>query len=729
MKRKAHVLKAGKGGRPPRYRVYCDSESRVIALEHKPWLMCACFFDSRYKKRHWRDYLFDEITNFWVEVANYGEDKKSSVTIYGHNIMYDLIATGGIPVLLKEGFHVTNFFEKGLTFILQMRKTRKYHNRKGEEKEAVIKTLNFVSTTNYYVDTLKRIGDAFSLEKLEYDYNQGKIKEGITYCRRDVEICMTAMETFIDFITENNLGPLAKTAPGQSFNAYRARFMPVPLYLHDHNLSFSLERNAYYGGRVECWRIGEFYAPEKFYGYDINSMYPHVMKNNHYPVKLVSYRKRNSLADIQSCLAGGQLIIGQFIINTNRPYFPVNLKGNLIFPVGRFKTYLSTPEIQFAIERGLIEDIGECAIYEAADIFSEYVNYFYQKRLEAKQKKDRIHDLLYKLFLNSLYGKFGQKTENWQRIGDAPPEQIKAETIINLATGKAESYKIFGGSVFKKGEETEAFNSFCAIAAHVTAYARQELLRYIELAGWENILYMDTDSLFVTKAGSANLQAAGVVDAKELGKMKLEKEAERIKILAPKDYEFAGVKRTKGIKKDSKRLDDHERKYEVEIWPRLNTFIREGNLSSYKNIKRIKVLSGDYNKGWVTSTGEVLPLEMDFDGDNYILPWHYSKMSENYNLLDSGQETKIYKRYRGNYYVPPEIEYQQELIREREKLRKEIRRAVMKLGGVNDPDYEYIPRWAKRKAGSRLDELVAELQEQGYYVADADELYELIITN
>ena len=251
--------------------------------------MCACFFDSRYKKRHWRDYLFDEITNFWVEVANYGEDKKSSVTIYGHNIMYDLIATGGIPVLLKEGFHVTNFFEKGLTFILQMRKTRKYHNRKGEEKEAVIKTLNFVSTTNYYVDTLKRIGDAFSLEKLEYDYNHGDIEEGITYCRRDVEICMTAMETFIDFITENNLGPLAKTAPGQSFNAYRARFMPVPLYLHDHNLSFSLERNAYYGGGGAG--ESENFMHRKNFTATTLIKYPHVMKNNHYPVKLVSYRK------------------------------------------------------------------------------------------------------------------------------------------------------------------------------------------------------------------------------------------------------------------------------------------------------------------------------------------------------------------------------------------------------------------------------------------------------
>ena len=236
------------------------------------------------------------------------------------------------------------------------------------------------------------------------------------------------------------------------------------------------------------------------------------MKSYKYPVKLVSYRKRNSLNDLQSCLEAGYLLVGEFIINTDKPYFPCNLKGNLIFPVGRFKTYLSTPEIKFAIDRGLIEDIGECCIYGAADIFSQYVDYFYKKRLEAKKKKDRIHDLLYKLFLNSLYGKFGQKTENWIRIGDAPPDKIKAETIVNLTNGKVESYKIFGGSIFKKGEEGEAFNSFCAIAGHVTAYARMELLKYIEITGWENILYMDTDSLFVTKEGSNKLQAAGVVD-------------------------------------------------------------------------------------------------------------------------------------------------------------------------------------------------------------------------
>jgi hypothetical protein len=53
----------------------------------------------------------------------------------------------------------------------------------------------------------------------------------------------------------------------------------------------------------------------------------------------------------------------------------------------------------------------------------------------------------------------------------------------------------------------------------------------------------------------------------------------------------------------------------------------------------------------------------------------------------------------------------------------------MSLGGINDPDYEYIPRWAKRKKGSCLDVLVAELQAQGIYVADANELYELITSN
>jgi len=82
----------------------------------------------------------------------------------------------------------------------------------------------------------------------------------------------------------------------------------------------------------------------------------------------------------------------------------------------------------------------------------------------------------------------------------------------------------------------EASNSFVAIASFVTAYARCYLWELIEKAGEENVLYMDTDSLFVTKKGYENLK--DYLDNKELGKLKLEDVTEDLTIWGAKLYKF-----------------------------------------------------------------------------------------------------------------------------------------------------------------------------------------------
>lgn len=746
--RKPHILKANETGTLPRYRIYCDSESRVIDLKHIPYLMVACFIDDRYEKENWKEYEAGEINNFWYEVAAFGGKEKKSIYIYGHNIAYDILVTGGIPALLTCGFCVTSFFEKGTTFILTMRKQEKYVNKKGEEKTKVFKTLNFISTTNYFNMALggdKGLGKVFGMDKLEFDYLEGSIDEAKIYCKRDVEIIKTATETFIEFISNNRLGTLARTTPGQAFNAFRYRFMNEEIFIHDNERGIELERAAYTGGRVECWKIGEFTG--EFYGYDINSMYPFVMQNNLYPVKLITVRKRNTIEEIKTFLQD-YYIIGEFTVKTDRPIFPLILDDNLLFPVGEFKTVLSTPEIIFALENNLLVEVGEIAAYLKGDIFSEYVKFFYSERLKAKAENNAVYDLLFKLFLNSLYGKFGQKTEQWELIGTAPPEVIKAEEVINTETGLREAYKIFGGSVFKRQQEKEAFNSFCAVAAHVTAFARMELWKYIEIAGPENILYMDTDSLFTTKEGSLRLEAAGVVDDTELGKMKLEKIDNNITINAPKDYIFAGTVKTKGIKKGSVKVTDindleelarkmkidkedlPDRVYNNQQWPRFNTFIRAGNLSSYYNISRTKVISGYYNKGWTLESGDVLPFICEVVlGENSIKTFEDSYIMEGKFLKDPSQAERIAKKYKKYFDLDQAKEYQQIIIKEERELRKQIRKAVMNLGGVNDPDYEYLPRWCKRKTGKGLDFLAAEVTAQGYPVEDAEGLYELITSN
>lgn len=50
--------------------------------------------------------------------------------------------------------------------------------------------------------------------------------------------------------------------------------------------------------------------------------------------------------------------------------------------------------------------------YDAAPIFKEFIETYYEKRLVAKSEKKTAEVEMYKKFMNSVYGKFGQKERN-----------------------------------------------------------------------------------------------------------------------------------------------------------------------------------------------------------------------------------------------------------------------------------------------------------------------------
>ncbi|MBA7494578.1 hypothetical protein ES702_05155 [subsurface metagenome] len=63
------------------------------------------------------------------------------------------------------------------------------------------------------------------------------------------------------------------------------------------------------------------------------------------------------------------------------------------------------------------------------------------------------------------------------------------------------------------------------------------------------------------------------------------------------------------------------------------------------------------------------------------------------------------------------------------KDRKKVRDTIRLLGGVNDPDFERIPIWARRKGGRPLDEIASELNQllPEYQIEDSNNVYELLI--
>lgn len=522
---------------------------------------------------------------------------KTVIYVMAHNIAFDFAVTGIAKYLPEHGFtceHV--FLEDSCVYISYV---------KGKSR------IVFLDTFNYLRTSVKAMGKAVGLPKLDINPLEAKDDDLIPYCRRDVEIIAKFMIEYILFFKKENLGSFGITTPANAFNAFRHKFMKHDIYIHRHEKAVELERAAYFGGRTEAFYIGSI-SGQVWY-LDINSMYPYVMKINKYPIRLIKYSDSfNDLNRLEKIL-DRYCCIAEVELNTNEPAYPLRFRDKTIFPTGNFITFLNTPELKYALEHNHIKNIRQIAVYYSAPIFTEYVEYFYSKREECKRNGDKLRSTLYKLLLNSLYGKFGQTIRSIILLQTIDDYLFKIEEVYNEDGTKDHDLIYFGNSVFKKVKEKNPSRwSFIAIASHVTAYARMLLWSYIKKAGYHNCFYCDTDSVFVNEQGYKNLEKD--IDNYQLGKLSIEKTSDNVVIYGLKDYVFGDDVKLKGIKKGSKKID--EITFEQLQFPSMSKVIRESMINYVVITKQTKRLKRQYNKGIVSSSGWVNPYHFD----NHISP-------------------------------------------------------------------------------------------------------------
>jgi hypothetical protein len=404
-----------------------------------------------------------------------------------------------------------------------------------------------------------------------------------SYCRRDTEIVVRAVQKWNEFCLVNECGPFRFTAAGQAMAAFRSNWVVDPdvdpggaLYPPDNVAVQRLERASYHGGLTDVWRRGEFTHPSDgtFKKVDVNSMHPSQMATQLYPRKLLAYGSAGTLGRLDpagrvlklaDAVDGGYGVVARVSIDTDRgdsadsrgtALAPVSLDGKLIYPSGRFESVLTTREAAVCLSAGIIADVHELAVYELADLFSGYVERFNALKEQYSREGNEVFRQISKMFLNNLYGKFGQLTPVDMELS---PEML-ADLTSDWPAGKhSDRYvrrdgpditvrRFMGHVSASEGRTKESSTSFCAIAAHIVADSRVALMSARRLAGMDEALYADTDSMVVTETGFANLLAAGVVDDNRLGFWKLEEESSSCELRAPKDYRFGEHNKRKGIR-------------------------------------------------------------------------------------------------------------------------------------------------------------------------------------
>lgn len=512
--------------------------------------------------------------------------RRKVMHVLSANIWFDIRNSGLFVFLMERHWEQSMFYSKSLTTIIKLR----------YEEYTVI----FLNMQQFIPTNVKEYGNMVGLPKLDTDVHDPDDDKVMTYCQRDTDIITEVFKQWLDFLRINDLGRFSYTIASQSFTAYRYRFLFKKIYIHRHDWLTAFERKCYHGGRTDIFFQGSIKG-EKIYNLDVNSMYPFVMATNKMPVQAVDIKQLPSMVTVRA-YASMYHIMGWCAVDTDEPAYQKVYKNKLCFPTGRFTTYLTDPELRYALSKGHLKGVYYLVVYKKDYLFREYMDFFHKMKTVYTQSGDKTYRYITKLFMNSLYGKFGQKIDIPYFEDRIDPPEYSHESVIDDDTKIVYKELKLGykRQVYQEAAG-DAYNSFVAIAAHVTGLARMYLWKLIKKAGKGNVYYCDTDSLFVNDRGYNNLMS--YINEDKLGMLGVKGISTNTTIHCPKDYVFNNNSTIKGVKKGSSQNKDGS--FSLLVFPSFRSDMKSGLDKPYRIRKINKFLKREYNKGEVMDNGWV----------------------------------------------------------------------------------------------------------------------------
>jgi len=621
VKGKPHLLRHNRISPRPRLMVFFDTETKVLweteTTQYQEFRLGVALFIRREPGRSTesKSWLVTRSSKELIEWIVSKAKSNEILYVIASNPAFDLWVTKGFIRLQEMGWEANFLYNEGLRFILVARRGKA--------------TIKVVAIQNFFPFGVKKLGEMVGLPKIELDALNAPMDALVEYCKRDVEIIKRAFLYYLDFLDKIDAGGFALTLSSQAMKLFRHRFLKKRIWVHRDTDGLALERRAYMGGRSEVFYIGE--VPDSpIYKVDVNSLYPFVMRENGFPI---NFRRiiENPSDRLVDFFSRNYCVVAEVLLETDRPAWGKRINGKLCFPVGRFRTYVCTGGLRYAINTGALKKVYRMAIYRKGRVFKDYVDDIYGRRQAFKKQGNVVMDKLSKLLLNSLYGKFGEADPERISVKKTKQKGLLRWFHLNTQTGEQELHTVVMGKHFVDSGRVEHSDSMPAVAAHVTEYGRMYLYLLMTVAGRENVYYCDTDSLFVNEKGLKNLE--GYLSEERLGALKLEGVYKKVVLRAPKDYELDGEVTLKGIKKDAEQVDENT--YEQTMFPGLKSLM--GHSFSTSGIEKImgergedfalalqakgiypvmritKTLKRQYDKGEVTESGWVEPFRLDED--------------------------------------------------------------------------------------------------------------------
>ena len=473
------------------------------------------------------------------EFMEWCQNQPDNPKIYFHNLKFD--SQFIMYWLFHNGFkHVTSKERDSKTFTTVISNKGLYYAievifyLKGKR----VKKVTFQDSMKLLPMSVEKIADSFKLpiQKLKIDYGCHNdlpsgtplTKEEEEYIKHDVQIVAYALQYFFEQgLTRMTIGSCALYEyQGLIQKKNFKRFFPAS--------------TNYHRDIKQSYRGGFSYVMPKFIGrhlkngfvLDVNSIYPYVMYKKLLPWGTpIFFKGQYQPDDIYPLYV--QMIRCQFELKPGK--IPtIQIKNSMFYSGNEYLTSSEDEEITLCLtsvdlELFLdhydvynLEYISGWKFRGTRGLFKQYIEKWNGNKVKAREEGNFGLALVSKLFLNSLYGKFGTDTTLRSKV-----PYLGDDDIIH----------------YKDSEPEERDGIYIAMATFITSYARQITIGAAQKitddynSGKSNIqfVYADTDSLHCISE-DFSLPEGLEIDKTKLGAWKFESKFRRAKYLRAKCY-------------------------------------------------------------------------------------------------------------------------------------------------------------------------------------------------
>lgn len=351
-----------------------------------------------------------------------------------------------------------------------------------------------------------------------------KNKDHVAYALNDARCLVECLINFDALIYRNFQVHIKGTAASTAYAAWRVAYEGDAVWRQAPGAEAFI-RKCYFGGLVQINDAAEG-GGHTVRTFDRNSSYPAAMREG------VPVGKATRTFHYHDDKPGFYHVVATVPDDAVLPIVPHRgERGDMSWPTGTFKTYLTSKEIDYCRTLGCTFKILTGFYFERlGHPFNGFVDKCEKLRNDFKRSKDKGSEEVVKIMQNSLYGRFGMKPEGREYRIDYEGVPDGFLPMIDPDSGVPQNH------VYVRKCERSSEYMLPHWAAWITASARIALDKDTEAYGRHKVNYRDTDS--ITGDPEHNPEFDARLDQFKYGAMKDEGEKLDFVVTAPKVYSY-----------------------------------------------------------------------------------------------------------------------------------------------------------------------------------------------